>query len=54
MPRFDRDRAVALLRECGATEEQIAGLTYRAQESAGLRLHKPAGERPKRSRKAAA
>jgi hypothetical protein len=54
MPRFDRDRAVALLRECGATEEQIAALTYRVQESAGLRLHKPASEKPRRQRKAAA
>jgi len=38
MPRFQKDVAVALLRELGATEEQIAGLTRSVVESSGLRV----------------
>lgn len=38
MPRFDRHKATALLRQLGATEEQIAACTYTWTESAGLRV----------------
>lgn len=36
--RFDKSRALGLLRELGATDEQIAGLSYFCQESNGLRV----------------
>ncbi len=38
MPRFDKARAIALLKELGANDEQIEGLTYTYAESAGLRV----------------
>lgn len=49
MPRFQKDVAVALLRELGATEEQIAGLTRSMVESSGLRVQtaKPRAKRGK-------
>ena len=38
VPRFDKGKALALLRELGATDEQIEQCTYRYRESGGLRL----------------
>lgn len=49
--RFKQAQAVALLRELGATDEQLATLWYEAEESAGLRVSggnaKPARKRGK-------
>jgi hypothetical protein len=51
MPRFDKNKAFALLKQLGATDEQIASLTYTWKESAGLKIvGGPAATKPKRSR----
>lgn len=52
MPRFDKGRAMALLRELGASDEQVEALTYKYRESAGLRVMKADGG-AKRKRRAA-
>ncbi|HYE92236.1 MAG TPA: hypothetical protein VEA38_14500 [Terriglobales bacterium] len=39
--RFSKARAVALLRELGATDEQVASLDVPSEESSGLRVTKP-------------
>lgn len=49
MPRFDKHKAMALLRQLGATQKQIEALTYVYEESAGLRV--VGGSAPKRARK---
>lgn len=51
MPRFDKDRAVALMRALGATDEQLEGLTRTVVESGGLRVS--GGKSLPRKRKAA-
>ena len=53
MPRFDKSKAIALLKTLGATDQQIGELTYFYQESSGLRVTK-AGAKPKRGKRAAA
>lgn len=50
MPRFDRHKATALLRQLGATDAQIAACTYVFEESAGLRVVGGKAA-PKRARK---
>ena len=45
MPRFSKESALSLLRQLGATAEQIEGLTYDATESSGLRVTKPGAKR---------
>lgn len=55
MPRFDKNKAFALLKQLGATDAQIASLTYTWKESAGLKIvGGPAAARPKRTRTKAA
>lgn len=52
--RFDARAAQALLRELGATDEQLAGLYYQAEESAGLRVTGGASKPARKRGKAAA
>lgn len=51
--RFDKAAALGLLRDLGATEEQIAACSRTSVESAGLRITGGAAK-PRRSRKVAA
>lgn len=52
MPRFDKNKALLLLKQLGATDEQIAACTYTWKESAGLKVvGGPASAKPKRTRK---
>jgi len=55
MPRFDKNKALALLKQLGATQAQIDSLTYVWKESAGLKIvGGPAAAKPKRTRTKAA
>lgn len=49
MPRFDKGKAVGLMRELGATDAQIESCSYVATESAGLK--RTGGARPTKARK---
>lgn len=55
MPRFDKNKALVLLKQLGATDAQLAALTYVWKESAGLKIvGGPAAAKPKRTRSKAA
>lgn len=49
MPRFDKAKAVGVMRELGATDAQIEGCSYTATESAGLK--RVGGEKATKPRK---
>lgn len=55
MPRFDKNKALLLLKQLGATQAQFDSLTYVWKESAGLKIvGGPAAAKPKRTRSKAA
>ncbi len=49
---LDKAMALSLLRELGATEQQIEGLNRSFQRSNGLRVTKPGGAKPRRKKAA--
>lgn len=53
MPRFDKNKAIALLKELGATDEQVGGCTYFYEESSGLRVVGGDRAKPKSRKKKA-
>ncbi len=53
MPCFAKDKAIALARALGATDEQLESLNYVAVQSSGLKVKKPAAAKATRKKKAA-
>jgi hypothetical protein len=51
MPRFDKNKALALLKQLGATPAQVDALTYKWTESAGLKVVGGAAKSKPRSRR---